>query len=93
VLWPPNGQLVPVSVSVNVSDQTSGAAGFVLGGSPAADASGFVPGTPDVDGLLLARRPGTGGDRTYTLTYTGQDAAGNATECAAVVVVPHDHSD
>jgi hypothetical protein len=93
VLWPPNGEHVPVSVSVHVSDQTSGAAGFVLADPLPADAVDFVPGTADVDGLLLARRPGTGGDRTYTLSYTGQDAAGNAAECAAAVVVPHDHGD
>jgi hypothetical protein len=93
VLWPPNGELVPVSVSVDVSDQTSGAAGFVLADPLPADAVDLVPGTADVDGLLLARRPGTGGDRTYTLSYTGQDAAGNAAECAAAVVVPHDHGD
>ncbi len=91
VLWPPNGDLVPVSVSVAVSDETSGEAGFVLTDAPSADDADFVPGTPDVQGLLRARRPGNGGDRTYTLTYTGRDTAGNAAECSAVIVVPHDH--
>jgi hypothetical protein len=90
VLWPPNGDLVPVSVNVVVTDATSGAAGFVLTDVPTADETDFVRGTPDLDGLLRARRPGTGGDRTYTLTYTGQDMAGNAAECRAVIVVPHD---
>ncbi len=92
LLWPPNGDLVPVSVSLAVGDATSGEAGFVLADAPTADAVDFVPGTPDIEGLLRARRPGNGGDRIYTLTYTGQDIAGNATECMAVIVVPHDRA-
>ena len=90
VLWPPNGDLVPVSVSVAVSDETSGGAGFVLTDAPAVDEADFVPGAADVQGLLRAQRSGNGGDRTYTLTYTGRDAAGNAAKCSAVIVVPHD---
>ena len=90
VLWPPSGELVPVSVSVSVDDATSGAASFVLSGAPSADAADFVTGTPDVSGVLRAQRPGNGGDRTYALTYSADDAAGNAAECEAVILVPHD---
>jgi hypothetical protein len=93
VLWPPNGEFVPVSVSVAVSDATSGEAGFVLADAPTTDAIAFVPGMPDVQGLLRARRPGTGGDQTYRLTYAGRDTAGNVSECSAVIVVPHDQGD
>jgi len=89
-LWPPNGKLVPVSVAVSVTDAMSGADGFVLTDAPTTDAANFATGTPDVSGLLRAERSGNGGDRTYALTYTGYDAAGNAAECAAEVVVPHD---
>jgi len=89
VLWPPNGRPVAVSVAVGLTDATSGAAAFRLTTAPV-DAVDFVVGTPDVAGLLRAQRTGNGGDRTYTLTYTGQDVAGNSTECAAVIVVPHD---
>jgi len=42
------------------------------------------------DGYLFRPLPFPGGDRTYTLIYTGYDAAGNAAECAAEIVVPHD---
>jgi hypothetical protein len=89
-LWPPNGQLVPVSVEVEVTDETSGPDGFLLTGAPAADAADFVVGEPDVAGLLRARRPGNGGDREYTLTYTARDVAGNSATCDATVSVPHD---
>jgi hypothetical protein len=93
VLWPPNGKLDPVTVNVAVSDATSGEAGFVLSDVPATDEADFAPGTADVEGLLRATRPGNGGDRTYTLTYTGRDAAGNVADCRAVIVVPHDQGD
>ena len=89
-LWPPNGKFVPVSVEVNVTDETSGPNGFLLTAVPAADAAGFAVGEPDVTGLLRARRPGNGGDRAYTLTYTARDVAGNSATCDATVSVPHD---
>ena len=88
-LWPPSGKLVPINVSVALSDATSGPAGFLLTDAPA-DAVDFAVGTPDVVGLLAARRAGNGGDQSYTLTYTGHDAAGNTTDCRAAVVVLHD---
>jgi hypothetical protein len=94
-LWPPNGKLVPVTVAVAVTDATSGAAGFALtgatttSGDAAADIVGFELGTPATTGQLRADRPDTG-DRVYELTYTAQDAAGNAADCAATVTVPHD---
>lgn len=89
-LWPPNGKLVPATVAVDVTDATSGPAGFVLSAAPAEDASGWDVGTPDTAGLLRAQRTGSGGDRVYTLTYTARDAAGNAATCDVAVTVPHD---
>lgn len=90
LLWPPDGKLVPVSVDVSVEDATSGSGGFVLAAAPATDAAGFDVGTPDVAGFLRARRAGSGGGRTYTLTYVTRDVAGNAASCDVHVVVPHD---
>jgi hypothetical protein len=89
-LWPPNGKLVPVSVDVSVTDETSGPAGFVLTGAPEIDAADFVVGTPDLAGMLRAQRAGDEGDRVYTLTYTAYDAAGNMATCDATVTAPHD---
>jgi hypothetical protein len=90
-LWPPNGKRVPITVAAGLSDDTSGAAGLLLTAAPP-DAVDFDVGTPDVSGLLAARRSGNGDDNTYTLNYSGRDLAGNTGNCAATVVVPHDQS-
>jgi hypothetical protein len=89
-LWPPNGDLVPVSFDVSVTDETSGPAGFILTGKPQADAFDFTLGTPDLNGVLRAERAGKDRDRIYTLTYTAHDLAGNGATCNATVTVPHD---
>jgi hypothetical protein len=41
---------------------------------------------PDTSGQLRAERYGK--DRLYTLTYQGEDKAGNKTTCSATVTVP-----
>jgi hypothetical protein len=95
-LWPPTGKLVPVTVGVTVTDGTSGADGFLLTGAAtslgdlAQDVVDFDVGTPDVAGLLRAKRPGTGSERIYSLAYTARDLAGNTTRCVGTVAVPHD---
>jgi hypothetical protein len=89
-LWPPNGKLIPVNVNVDLSDATSGASGFLLTEAPTSDAVDFNVGTPDLAGRLRAERTGNGTERTYGLTYTGRDIAGNTTKCTARIVVPHD---
>lgn len=94
VVFPPNGKLVDVTASVTVSDDTSGPDGFTLDaittdqGSLAADTSGFDVGSDDTDGRVRATRDPRLGDRTYTLTFTGSDVAGNVSACTTSVVVP-----
>ena len=93
VLWPPTGKLVPVTVAVQVTDVTSGPDGFVLAaldGGAAEDRDGFAVGTPDVAGSLRAKRAGAEEGRSYVLTYSARDRAGNDAACVATVVVPHD---
>jgi 6-phosphogluconolactonase (cycloisomerase 2 family) len=97
VLWPPNNKLVPVNVSVNVTDSLSGPAGFnlvsVTSSEPDCghgDIQGFVVGSGSTSGRLRAKRLGSGSGRTYTFVYSGADRAGNATSCTTTVVVPHD---
>ena len=95
-LWPPNNKLVPIAVTVDLSDNGSGPAGFTLvsvasdEGDVAAESAGWTTGTPDVNGRLRAGREGSGNGRVYTLTYEGADNAGNNATCSATVVVPHD---
>jgi hypothetical protein len=98
-LWPPNGKLIPVGVAVDISDATSGPAGFELMGTSTsvgdatADIVGFDLEKPDRAGLLRAERRGTVSEREYALAYTASDVAGNSTQCVATVVVPHDRGD
>lgn len=95
-LWPPTGKLVPVTVGVNVTDETSGPDGFLLTraatslGDLAHDVVDFDVGAPDVAGLLRAKRPGTASERNYSLGYVSRDFAGNTSGCVATVAVPHD---
>jgi hypothetical protein len=95
-LWPPTGKLVPVTVGVTVTDETSGPDGFLLTGAAtslgdlAQDVVDFDVDTPDVAGLLRAKRPGTASERIYSLTYSAEDLAGNTTGCVGTVAVPHD---
>ncbi|MHB1312700.1 MAG: InlB B-repeat-containing protein [Gemmatimonadaceae bacterium] len=59
-------------------------------GSTVHDIQGWLLGTADVRGQLRAERDGNGPGRTYTLTYSGTDQAGNATTASCTVKVPHD---
>jgi probable HAF family extracellular repeat protein len=97
MLWPPNGKLVPVQVSVSVTDPTrSGPNGYKLvsmtsnEGSPGDEQQGFVVGAASPSGLLQAARAGKGSGRVYALTYQGSDVAGNTATCTTTVKVPHD---
>jgi hypothetical protein len=93
VLWPPNRQLVDVTVDVDLPDGILGPRAFELvkvSGGGEGDVSGFVTGTPSVTGQLRAEREGDGGGRVYTLTYAGHDELGRAVGCTVDVTVPHD---
>jgi hypothetical protein len=103
-LWPADHKLVPISVTVKVTDGRSGPAGFTLtsvtsnepddapgngDGATTGDIRGFDLGAADVAGQLRAERIETGHGRVYTLTYVGRDAAGNERTCTTTVSVPH----
>jgi probable HAF family extracellular repeat protein len=97
LVWPPNGDMVPVSIAVSVHDALSGTGAFTLHSfsvddptaSPQA-VTGFAVGTPSTNGFVQALRQGTGEARVYAFTYTSVDAAGLTGSCTARVVVPHD---
>jgi len=100
MLWPPNGKMVNVSVSGMITDATSGvnpnSANFaVVDKYGSVQPSGNV--TLAANGIysftisLQASRLGTDQNgRTYTITVTAQDNAGNQSSASTTVVVPHD---
>ncbi len=95
-LWPPDGRLAPVVVSITTGDLcdpqpivtlvsiTSNDPRF----DPAGDVSGASYGTADRVVFLRAKRTGGIGGRTYTLTYAATDHSGNAASATTGVLVP-----
>jgi hypothetical protein len=102
-LWPADHRLVPITVTVKVTDARSASAGFTLtsvvsneaddapgsgDGATTGDVSGWAVNTADTAGRLRAERANAGRGRKYTLTYVGADGAGNRRACTTVVSVP-----
>jgi beta-propeller repeat-containing protein/Big-like domain-containing protein len=93
VLWPPNGQLVPISIR-NVTDPDGDPVTLTItavrqdeplsGRGP--DVSGI--GTPNVS--LRADRAGGGDGRVYRLSFTATDPQGASCAGTVTVCVPHD---
>jgi len=100
VLWPPNGKLVSVAVSVDASDACDADLDCrivaVTSNEPGPTAGRGAKGGPDheltgpLQVALRAERLGSGTGRVYTLTVRCRDRAGNASERTAIVRVPHD---
>jgi hypothetical protein len=92
VLWPPNLQMVNVTVSYTATDSCGSAAPVTCSLSVASN-QGSSADWQVVDAhhvQLRAERTGNGGDRTYTVTITCTDTAGSSTDTAVTVSVPHD---
>ena len=97
VLWPPNHQLIPITVDYSSADNC-GAVTCVLSATSNEPDNGLGDGDTandiqivDAHHLLLrAERSGKGDGRIYTIKVTCTDAAGNSVVSAPVtVVVPH----
>lgn len=97
-LWPPNHKMVPVDISVDVSDICDPTAVCritdVTSNEPTnGEGSGNTVPDWEVDGLsvnLRAERLGSGDDRIYTITIQCTDASENIATETVVVTVPHD---
>jgi hypothetical protein len=99
-LWPPNDKLVPVTISGKIVDTESGvdartAAYSVLDEYRIIQSSGSITlgpgGSYSFDILLQSARFETDKNgRTYTITVSAKDNAGNIGSALAVVTVPHD---
>ncbi|HSP97559.1 MAG TPA: hypothetical protein VL049_09995, partial [Candidatus Dormibacteraeota bacterium] len=105
VLLPPNHQLVPITVSVDVSDVcdpnptlrlvsiTSNEGALANGsGHTSPDIQDADFGTDDRQFLLRAERSGGGTGRIYTITYEAEDATGNVTSRQVTVTVAKSQS-
>lgn len=95
-LWPPNDDMIDVA-TISASDALSGLTAFSVDATSSEPAEPKVPdivisgtGTGPQTVTLRAQRLGTGPGRTYLITATAQDVAGNSTSQNATCVVPHD---
>jgi endo-1,4-beta-xylanase len=101
-LWPANHKMVPVTATINASDETSGINSVVLTSITSNEklqsddiqnAKVNVPITGSTTSFdLRADRLGHGNGRIYTITFTATDKAGNVVTKSVDVAVPHDQS-
>ena len=104
-LWPPNHDLVQVSIAgqvrdicdpnpqvalVSVTSSEPDDAPGMGDGNTTGDIAGADVGTLDTEVDLRAERNGTGPGRVYQITYRAVDSSGNSTPAFAVVTVTHD---
>jgi hypothetical protein len=96
-LWPPNGQMVPVAVTIQSSSDLTGGTIRLLSATsnepnsgPDADIQEFTIGTNDLSGLLRAARRGSGNGRRYALVYEVTTSDEQRAECTVIVSVLHD---
>lgn len=104
LLWPPNHEMVDVTVTAHAVDASGGALVLAVSvGSdepPEFDGSGnfladhevvaIDQATGEIRLRLRSERSGKGDGRTYTILVTATDAAGNASTATLEVKAPHD---
>ncbi len=93
-LWPPNNQMVDVTVTLDVFDASGADVELV---SVTKNEPDWNPRrgpdiviVDDTTFQLRASRLGSGDGRIYTITYSAVDACGNETVFTTEVTVPHD---
>jgi hypothetical protein len=91
IIWPPNNQMVPISLAVTATDAGTP--------NPVCRISGVSMNEPGSDEWqitgpltlnLLASRNGNGNGRIYIITVTCSDTSGNSSSMSTTVTVPHD---
>lgn len=94
LLWPPNLQMVAVSVSVSVSDDMDPAPICRISGATSSEPT--APEAIDINGALTVRlraeREASGDGRAYSIEISCSDASGNTSSASITVLVPHDIS-
>lgn len=91
-IWPPNGKMCEIIVTVDVTDNVDPEPEVVISEILVNDADATGDYQIDSNGRiwLKAARDAHGDDRVYTIVVTAIDAAGNETTSSAEVTVPHD---
>ena len=92
VLWPPNGQMIPVTVAVTVSDDIDPTPACRITNVTSNDSSASSNWTVSAPLSLELRadRNGLGGARVYSITVTCTNASMLNATALVTVVVPHD---
>jgi len=92
VLWPANNNMVPVSLTVDVTDNSDPAPVCqitdVTSNEAAADTAWQITGPLTLD--LRAQRLGMGTGRVYTITVTCTNSSQLSSSANVTVRVPHD---
>ena len=94
VLWPPNHQMVTVTVSAEVTDNCCRTSWKIIGVQSSEPVNGLGDGNTSPDWKILgphtvalrAERSGTGTGRIYTITIQAEDEAGNLSDPKTVTV-------
>ena len=95
-IWPPNLQLVPITISVDVSDNCSSSLSCeiigVTSNEPITSETDTTSPDWEITGplsvILRAERAATGQGRVYTITVRCTDEAGNSSMRVGTVIVP-----
>ncbi len=93
ILWPPNHQMVPVSIQVSAADEEDAAPVSRIVSVACNEADYGDPDwilTGDLNLELRAERLGISTSRIYTITVECEDESGNASSSQVTVTVPHD---
>jgi hypothetical protein len=99
-LWPPNHNMVPVTLTVAATDSCGIASEKIVSVTSNEPSDGLGDGdtspdwniTGDVGRQLRAERSGTGNGRIYTITVGVTDMSGNTTRRSVEVAVPKSQS-
>jgi hypothetical protein len=94
VLWPPNHQMVSVAISADVTDTCGSATWKIIGVGSNEEVNGRGDGNTAPDWQILgdhtvslrAERAGNGAGRVYSVTLQAQDASGNLSAPASVMI-------
>ncbi|HUS34579.1 MAG TPA: hypothetical protein VM680_04430, partial [Verrucomicrobiae bacterium] len=94
VIWPPNGRIVPITISAVVTDNCDGAPTWrvvSVGNNETGSSDSAILAANMV--AVRAGRDGSGSGRVYTIILEATDASGNTSQKSVTVRVSHDQSE